>query len=107
MKHIIYSKLVRDRIPDIITASGKRCDIRTLSAEEYPAMLKAKLHEEIAEYEESGELEELADILEVLYALAAADGSTPEELETLRLRKARERGGFAAKIFLLSVEEAD
>ena len=107
MKHVIYNKLVRDRIPEIITASGKRCDTRALSAGEYPAMLKAKLHEEIAEYEESGELEELADMLEVLYALAAAGGSTPEELETLRLHKAQERGGFAAKVFLLSVDDAD
>lgn len=77
MKHIVYNKLVRDRIPEIIAASGKRCDTRILSEEEYLAMLRTKLHEELAEYEESGELEELADILEILYALADLQGFTP------------------------------
>ena len=107
MKHTFYNKLVRDRIPGIIEASGKRCDTRTLSEEEYPAMLKAKLREEMAEYEESGELEELADMLEILHALAAVGGCSPEGLEELRARKAEERGGFAKKILLLAVEEAD
>jgi predicted house-cleaning noncanonical NTP pyrophosphatase (MazG superfamily) len=70
-------------------------------------MLRIKLHEEIAEYEESGELEELADILEILHALAVAGGNTPEDLEAERAYKANERGGFAEKIFLISVDEAD
>jgi predicted house-cleaning noncanonical NTP pyrophosphatase (MazG superfamily) len=107
MKHIVYNKLVRDRIPKIIVASGKRYDTRILSDEEYLAMLRIKLHEEIAEYEESGELEELADILEILHALAVAGGNTPEELEVVRARKANERGGFTERIFLISVDEAD
>ena len=107
MKHRIYNKLVRDRIPAIIEASGGRCDTRILAGKEYLAMLKAKLREEIAEYEESGELEELADILEILRALAAAGGGTPEELEAVRARKAEERGGFREKILLIAVDEAD
>ena len=61
-------------------------------------MLRSKLHEELAEYEESGELEELADILEILHALAAASGSTPEKLEAVRVHKANGRGGFAGRI---------
>lgn len=107
MKHIVYNKLVRDRIPEIIAASGKQCDTRILSDEEYLAMLRTKLHEEITEYEESSELQELADILEILHALAAAGGSTPEELEAARAHKANERGGFTERIFLISVDEAD
>ena len=107
MKHIVYNKLVRDRIPEIIAASGKRCETRILSEDEYLAMLKAKLHEEIAEYEHSSELEELADILEILHALAAASGATPAELEAVRASKAKKRGGFAEKICLLAVDEAD
>lgn len=107
MKKIVYNKLVRDCIPDIIAASGKRCDTRILSDGEYLAMLKIKLHEELAEYEESGELEELADILEIIHALANTQGFTPEELEAVRAHKANERGGFEKKIFLISVDEAD
>ena len=107
MKYVIYNNLERDRIPEIIIASGKRRDTRILSDEEYLATLRIKLHEELAEYEESGELEELADILEILHALAVAGGSTPEKLEAVRARKANERGGFAERIFLISVDEAD
>jgi predicted house-cleaning noncanonical NTP pyrophosphatase (MazG superfamily) len=107
MKHVVYNKLVRDRIPVIIAASGKQCGTRILSDEEYLAMLKIKLHVEIAEYEESGDLEELADILEVLHALAVAGGNTPEELEAMRVHKANERGGFASRILLLSVDEEE
>ncbi len=107
MKHIVYNKLVRDRIPEIIAASGKLCDTRILSDEEYIAMLRIKLHEEIAEYEESCELEELADILEILHALAVAGGSTPEKLEAVRAHKANKRGGFTERIFLISVDEED
>jgi len=70
-------------------------------------MLRTKLHEEIAEYEESGKLEELADILEILHALASTGGNMPEELEAVRAHKANERGGFAERIFLISVDEAD
>lgn len=107
MKHIVYNKLVRDRIPEIISASGRRCDIRTLSDEEYLGTLKAKLREEVAEYEQSGELEELADILEVLHALAAAGGAEPGQLEEVRRRKAQARGAFEKRIFLASVDKAD
>ena len=107
MKHIVYNKLVRDRIPDIISASGGRCDTRTLSEAEHLVMLKAKLREEIAEYEQSGEVEELADILEVVHALAAAGGAAPGQLEKVRRRKAQARGAFEKRIFLASVDEAD
>ncbi|NLG24593.1 MAG: nucleoside triphosphate pyrophosphohydrolase [Clostridiales bacterium] len=107
MKQVIYNKLVRDRIPEIIAASGRRCDTRVLSEAEYLAALKAKLREEVAEYEESGDPEELADILEAVHALAATGGGTPAGLEAMRAQKARARGGFAGRIMLLSVDGAD
>ena len=50
MSTIQYNKLVRDRIPEIIEASGKRCVYSTLSDEEYLARLDEKLNEELAEY---------------------------------------------------------
>ena len=70
MKKTIYNKLVRDNIPEIIRNSGKECDIEILSDEEYLQMVDAKLDEELAEYHKEQNLEELADLLEVLYAAA-------------------------------------
>ena len=55
-----YHKLVRDRIPEIIEADGKTCVCETLSDEAYIRLLDQKLNEELAEYQESKSLEELA-----------------------------------------------
>ena len=100
-----YNKLVRDRIPEIIESSGSTCKTEILSDEKYLKMLDAKLDEELAEYHKDQNLEELADMLEVIYAAALARGYTLEELESLRAQKAKKRGGFEKKIFLIDVEE--
>ena len=100
-----YNKLVRDLIPDIIEASGNKCRTRVLSDEEYLEMLDAKLDEELAEYHKDQNIEELADLLELIRAAAIARGYTLDELETARAEKAKERGGFERKIFLIDVEE--
>ena len=100
----IYHKLVRDNIPEIIENSGKRCETRVLSDEEYLQFLQEKLLEEVAEYRESGSHEELADILEVVYALATATGCTEDTLNTIRQEKAQKRGGFSKRILLETVE---
>lgn len=100
-----YHKLVRDRIPEIIEASGKACICETLSHEDYISLLDKKLNEELAEYQESKSLEELADLLEVMQAVVKARGWTMEELETVRKKKAAERGGFERKIMLKEVVE--
>lgn len=63
------------------------------------AVLEAKLNEEVAEYQADKNLEEMADVLEVLQAICIARGYSLEELEALRAKKASERGGFADKIF--------
>ena len=96
-----YNKLVRDRIPEIIASTGDKYKIRTLSDAEYIEMLDAKLDEELKEYHEDKNIEELADILEVLYAVAKARGYTIDELEETRLKKQKARGGFDEKIFLI------
>ena len=101
---IIYNKLVRDRIPEIIESEGKKCNTEVLNDAEYLKMIDAKLDEEVAEYHEDQNIEELADILEVVYAAANARGYTVEELEQLRSDKAEKRGTFEKKIFLKSVE---
>ena len=98
-----YNKLVRDYIPDIITASGKKCTVQTLSDDEYLEKLDAKLEEELNEYLESGSLEELADLLEVLYAVTEARGYTREELERVRAAKAADHGVFRKRILLKTV----
>ena len=107
MSTIHYNKLVRDRIPEIIEASGKRCICSILSDEEYLARLDEKLNEELAEYQESKSMEELADLLEVIRAVAAARGSSIEEVETIRRDKAERRGEFEKKILLTEVTTDD
>ena len=100
-----YNKLVRDRIPEIIEASGKTCVTEILSEETYLRMVDAKLDEELAEYHSDQNIEELADLLEVIYAAAMARGYTLEQLESVRAAKAEKRGAFANKILLKEVIE--
>lgn len=100
-----YNKLVRDRIPEIIEASGKICTTEILSDEEYLHMLDAKIDEELAEYHKDQNIEELADLLEVIRACAVARGYSVEELEKVRAEKAAQRGGFEKKILLKEVKE--
>ncbi len=102
----IYNKLVRDKIPEIIEANeGAVPKTRIMQDEEYLAALNAKIEEELFEYLESGEVEELADLEEVLRAILAAKGISFEEFEKIRLKKAENRGAFKKKIFLESVDE--
>jgi predicted house-cleaning noncanonical NTP pyrophosphatase (MazG superfamily) len=105
MATISYNKLVRDRIPEIIEASGKICVTEVLPDEEYLKMVDAKLDEELAEYHKDQNIEELADLLEVIYAAAIARGYSIDELERVRSEKAAKRGGFEKKLLLLEVQE--
>ena len=100
-----YNKLVRDRIPEIIEASGKSCVTEILSDKAYLRLVDAKLDEELAEYHSDQNIEELADLLEVIYAAAMARGYTLEQLEVVRAEKAAKRGAFAKKILLKEVIE--
>lgn len=101
----VYNKLIRDRIPAIIEADGKTCVTEILPDKQYLEMLDAKLNEELAEYQESKSLEELADLLEVMRAVVQARGWTWEQLEQVRHEKAAQRGGFGKKILLKEVIE--
>lgn len=100
-----YNKLVRDRIPEIIESKGQRCEIEILDDEIYLRCLENKLNEEVAEYQESKSAEEIADILEVLMFIAKARGYSWEDIVSIQLNKATERGGFNRKIFLRTTEE--
>lgn len=101
----IYNKLVRDRIPEIIENTGKKCKTEILSDEDYLKMIDVKLDEELAEYHKDQNIEELADLLEVIYAATIARGHSLEELEQLRINKSQKRGGFEKKILLKEVIE--
>ena len=106
MKKIVYRKLVRDRIPEIIEQAGNTCSYSILSDEDYLKMLDEKLNEELAEYQDSKSIEELADLLEVIRAVALARGSSFEQVEEIRRLKADKRGGFEKKVFLEEVVES-
>ena len=98
---MVYNKLVRDRIPEIIKENGGNCKIRILDDDEYIEMIDKKLDEELSEYHKDQNIEELADILEVIYAAAEARGYTVDELRKVREKKAEKRGGFKNKILLI------
>lgn len=97
-------KLVRDNIPNIIRASGCECEIEYVSGEEYIKALDAKLDEEVAEYHESHSLEELADIMEVLYAIVEARGYSIMKLHDAYWDKWLERGGFKDGVILKNIK---
>jgi predicted house-cleaning noncanonical NTP pyrophosphatase (MazG superfamily) len=102
----IYHKLIRDRIPEIIETQGQCCIVKQLSDEEYLEMVDAKLDEELAEYHKEQNLEELADLMEVIYAAAEARGFTREQLERVRAEKEAQRGAFHKRLLLLEVRDS-
>ena len=104
-KHTVHNKLVRDRIPEIIEASGKICVTEVLPQDAYIQALDAKLNEELAEYQQSKSLEELADLLEVMGAVVKARGYTWDDLTRVRKEKRAQRGAFDQRVFLKEVIE--
>ena len=102
---IKYDKLIRDKIPEIIEQSGKKCIVEVMDNDTYIEYLDQKLNEELAEYQQDKSVEELADLLEVIYAVAIARGYSVEELERKRLDKAEKRGAFEKRLLLKSVSE--
>ncbi|AKM19278.1 Uncharacterised protein [[Flavobacterium] thermophilum] len=106
---MIYNKLVRDRIPTIIEQAGKTFTTRILDDEEYRKELQKKAFEELEEYVQAetdeAALEELADVLEIIHALAECHGASIEQVEQIRAKKAEKRGGFRDKIFLIEVHD--
>lgn len=98
-----YNKLVRDKIPEIIRNSGKDCTIRRAEDDEYYRLLQEKLSEEVKEFLDSDSPEELADILEVMKALASTKGISWGKVESLAEEKVEERGAFSERIVLEAV----
>ena len=98
-----YNKIVRDNIPTIIENSGNKCETEIVSDEETLSYLYAKLTEEVNEFLESKDIHEMADIIEVLYAICDKMKITRAMLETIRQQKERENGGFENNIILKKV----
>lgn len=95
-----YNKLVRDKIPDIIRQKGQVPVTHVVDNAEYQQRLIDKLEEEVAEFKANPSKEELADIQEVVNALAKALGLTKAELEAYRKQKAKASGSFSKRIIL-------
>ena len=101
---IEYNKLVRDKIPEIITQGGMKAITHIADEKEYEEALYQKLGEEVKEFQEKPSAEELADILEVVYAICDWKKIDRDELEKLRQEKAEKRGGFSKRIILEKTE---
>jgi predicted house-cleaning noncanonical NTP pyrophosphatase (MazG superfamily) len=101
-------KLIRDRLPAMMRAQGLTVFTRRLDDAEFVARLKAKLVEEAREAEAAATpdalREELADLMEVIRALAATTGLGLDEIEAVRLAKLAERGGFEGRVHNAAVE---
>lgn len=101
MKH--HNKLIRDKIPEILEALGEKCEIAILPEAEYRDELDRKLTEEVLEYLRAKDVEELVDVLEVVYSIAKVHGVTEDQLNGVRLRKAEKNGRFNSRIMLKRV----
>jgi predicted house-cleaning noncanonical NTP pyrophosphatase (MazG superfamily) len=104
MSKKVYNKLVRDRIPEIIRAEGKEPKTRILDNDKYLEELIKKLGEEYIEFKADNNLEELADLQEVILALADALNISYQDLAKAVSNKALKRGAFKQRIFLESIE---
>ena len=98
-------KLVRDKMPQIITDAGKKPITEILDQERYLEELDKKLEEEVAEYQADKSIEEMADVLEVLFAICEARGYSVDELMRVRAEKYEKCGGFKDRIYLVGCEE--
>ena len=101
---IKYNKAVRDKIPEIIKESGKNYNVKKLKNSEFLVELEKKLIEELTEYQESKDVEELADILEVIYKISELKGITSDELDRIKNEKAKKRGKFDDNLFLIDTD---
>ena len=95
-----FNKLVRDNIPAIIEGKKEVANTHVADEKEFEEKLHAKLREEVEEFLEEESIEELADVLEVLYKIAEIHSFSMDEVERIRIQKKLEKGGFENKIIL-------
>jgi len=99
-----YNKLVRDKIPNIIMSKGSKAVIHKAGGKEYWIKLRTKLQEEVNEFLEESNKEELSDILEVIYAICDFKKINKKELEEIRRKKEKDRGSFGKRLILEEVK---
>lgn len=105
MKYV-YNKLVRDKIPENINSmNDRKCNYKILTEEEYIQELDKKLFEEAHEFIEEHSVEELADLMEVIFAIMKVKNISMKELENIREVKNNKKGSFNDKIYLIDVEQ--
>ena len=103
---MIYNKLVRDKIPEIIASKNKKYNIKYLKDDELKDALNNKLLEEVNEFIESDhDIEEMADIFEVIGAILDLNNWTYDMVGQVQLDKVKARGAFDKGIFLIEAEE--
>ena len=102
-----YHKAIRDKIPEIIKKDGHSCNVDSMSDEKFLVEIEKKLSEEVTEYQNDKNPEELADIIEVIYKIAKLKGVSKEELEKIRLDKVEKRGAFDENLFLIDTSKSD
>ena len=103
----IFNKLVRDKIPQKIQNNGEVAKTEILNDERFLQELHKKLFEEAGEFVEEDSVEELADLMEVIYAIARLRGIDWKEMEKVRQEKAQKRGAFEKRIFLIETEKGE
>ncbi|MGY5267525.1 phosphoribosyl-ATP pyrophosphohydrolase [Paraclostridium bifermentans] len=96
----VYDKLVRDRIPEIIESSGNKCEIEVVNDEIALEYLYKKLNEEVSELLEDKNLDEISDVMEVLFAIGSKYGYSEEDILNRRNEKRDSRGGFEDNLIL-------
>ena len=101
-----YNKLVRDRIPkEINNSDGKKANYKILNDDEYLQELDKKLFEEAHEFVEEHSVDELADLMEVIYAIMKTKNISFEDVKIARDVKNKKKGAFKDKVYLISVEQ--
>lgn len=95
-----YNKLIRDKIPEIIKSRGGSAITHIAGNEEYRTKLKEKLQEEVTEFLAAENMEEMADIIEVIDAICVVWGFDKEALLNVKEKKKADRGGFEKRIIL-------
>lgn len=101
-----YNKLVRDKIPhNIDCVKGRKATWRIMEEEEYQEELNKKLLEETHEFIEENNIEELADIMEVIESIMKIKNITWEQIREKQKWKREKKGGFEDKIYLAFVEQ--
>lgn len=100
-----YNKLIRDKNVEIMEDLGHKVEYEILNDERYNEELDKKLKEEVNEYLADYSVEEMADVMEVIYAMLDYRGMKMEDVEKVRIEKRNRKGAFKNKVFLKTVEE--